>query len=748
MRVHAKPRAGYIALLIFLAALLAAPLPLGASGPDADGRGLAPATQLGMLRMALQEYREGVVGGVVVDAHELDTAERLLDELSASVPSAELSAIRGLVARRASRADVEAALAVWVASYGAGIKPPQPSLAPSLSQGRRLFGRYCSACHGDNGDGRGPLAAGIEGVKPVDFSDQGLMAGETPEEFFQAITIGVPGTAMPSWDTVLTAQERWDLVAHLWMIRTPDIDNTELESCSSCHVDSGGLAPLDKSDGEVLLRLINSRVHVREAVVDAEHAVGLARRMGFVVRRQGEGQGTEVEPRHVLVALRLVDEEYRDAVADGRVINSVEYGETRLFLGSLLDDLASLERRGRSVGDEAGRLAIELQEAVYAKADPAEVSRLAASLEEILAEAFGGVVAGRGWEEVRDLLARAQAETSPSAASALVLDAYMAFEPLEKRLAVRDAGFTAAIEADFLALRSRISAGHNAEEDFERLGAGLVRAEGLLASGQGVWAAFANALLIILREGLEAILIISALAAYLGKGGHLVARRWLYEGAMVGIVASLLTALAFEALLGGLPLGQEALEGITMLLAAAVLFSVSYWLISKLEARHWQAYIRNQLDRALGRGSRLAMAGVAFLAVYREGFETVLFYRALVGEAGAVTAVGAGFVLGCLLLVVVYVAIARFSVAIPLRQFFSITGGLLYLLAFRFTGTGIAELQEAGMIAVTEVAWWPRLSVLSMAPNLETALAQMILVVAALVGVVVIVVGGRRQATA
>ena len=179
-------------------------------------------------------------------------------------------------------------------------------------------------------------------------------------------------------------------------------------------------------------------------------------------------------------------------------------------------------------------------------------------------------------------------------------------------------------------------------------------------------------------------------------------QRPIYAGTALGIVASLATAAVLQEVLHYYPSSSDMLEGITMLLAAAVLFFVSYWLVSKSEADKWQRYIRGKVHSALSNGRSLALAGAAFLAVYREGFETVLFYQALYGSAPAASlTITGGCVAGTIALLIVTVLFRRFQVQIPIRQFFFVTGLFLYAMAAIFAGQGVHELQDAGIIAVT-----------------------------------------------
>ncbi len=700
---------------------------------------LSPQRQYQMLKLAIQEYGESVQGGVVVDAGELAVTEAILTELEEGAPSEELTKIRSLVAERAEVKRLEEVFAEWLEAHGAGIVSEKPERTPSIAVGRKLFARYCTSCHGEQGDGQGPLAAEIEDPKPANFIDVEFMQNETPEEFFQVLSIGVPGSAMPPWDEVLTAQERWDTVAFLWSLASgASADPAEFNRCSSCHTQERATAAFDLSDAGLTQRLAAIEAHRANATETAR----LARQIAFVAQREGDDQVQAFDTHHMFLALDLLLQEYKDAVQSGEVANKIEYGETRLFLGTLQGDIEAGFSVGKLQNAEISDLVKEVGEMIYAKREPNEVEMRAAELRQLLQADLGieKEEKGSAVERVIQILeeARSQAEASPDQAASKVLSAYMAFEAVEKKLITIDQSFGKALEAQFVALRAKVSKRQDASAEFEKIRTDLQKAEELLAGKTGFVGSLIASLLIILREGLEAILVISALAAYLLKGGHLAARRWLFEGALGGVVASFVTAGIFEFALRNVGMAKEALEGVTMLLAAVILFFVSYWLLSRISAQRWQAYIQKQLNHALGSGSRFAMVSVAFLAVYREGFETVLFYRALMGGASSTGAVLLGLVLGCLALVVVWIGVLRFSMKIPLRPFFACTGALLYVLALRFVGGGIVELQEAGWIHATPVSWWPGFSWLGMASNLETALAQLLLIVAALVAFAVI----------
>jgi len=180
-----------------------------------------------------------------------------------------------------------------------------------------------------------------------------------------------------------------------------------------------------------------------------------------------------------------------------------------------------------------------------------------------------------------------------------------------------------------------------------------------------------------------------------------------------------------------------------------VLFSVSYWLLSKLEHRKWERYLKDRMSRAVGSGSGLALASVAFLAVYREGFETVLFYKALfISSGGELSSIAGGFLVGSVGLVFLYLAFTRWGVKIPMRPFFAATSGVLYLMAVVFAGQGIAELQAGGTVGTTPVEWAPRIDVLGVYPTMESLLAQGVLVVALIVGLAITFGGSAGEGAA
>jgi high-affinity iron transporter len=327
-------------------------------------------------------------------------------------------------------------------------------------------------------------------------------------------------------------------------------------------------------------------------------------------------------------------------------------------------------------------------------------------------------------------------------ASAAAFDAYMTFEQVERSVRAKNADLASSLEARFAALRTRAAGGAtSAELDGLRsgLGADLENAERVLGETLSPLNLFVQSFVILVREGLEAILVLGALMTFLVKTGAASRKRDIHVGVGAAVGASLLTALALETVFRLTPAKREALEGLTMMVATGVLFYVSYWLLSKMEVAKWNHFVRGKVQDAVTSGSALALASAAFLAVYREGFETVLFYKALfvAGGTGASTgAIVAGIVLGSLVMVAVYVAINRFGVRLPLKPFFGVTSAFLYYMAFVFAGKGVAELQEGALLPTTIIPWGPRIPALGIYPTVESLAAQGVLLVLLLAAVV------------
>jgi high-affinity iron transporter len=351
---------------------------------------------------------------------------------------------------------------------------------------------------------------------------------------------------------------------------------------------------------------------------------------------------------------------------------------------------------------------------------------------------YGGSPSGAVFAAVRRQLDSAVTARSDR----IALDAYLTFEQVETDVRAKDAGLAARLEREFGRLRELAATGADPETlqgIKHALLADLEHAERLVTDKQSGASLLLSSFLLLVREGFEAILIIAALMTFLTRAGAPERRRDVARGAWAAVGASVITAAIFELLVQSSAGQREAFEGFTMLAATLVLFYVSYWLLSKIEADKWNAFLKNKMQAALTSGSALALASVAFLAVYREGMETFLFYKALLvsGGVGGAGAVAGGVVLGAVALVGVYVVIMRLGLHIAMKPFFAVTGALLYYMAFVFAGKGIAELQEGRIVGTTVIPSlaWLRVPVLGIYPTVQSLVAQGVLVVCAIVAV-------------
>ncbi len=316
------------------------------------------------------------------------------------------------------------------------------------------------------------------------------------------------------------------------------------------------------------------------------------------------------------------------------------------------------------------------------------------------------------------------------------LDAYLlGFEQIEPDLFVKDRKFAAGIEASFGNYRNAIKSEKpiaDVQNLYGQLEEELDTAASMLERGSSSkLISFLNSFAIIVREGLEAILIIAAIIAFLNATGSRKVVKYIHYGWIAAIGAGLLTWLLARTVISISGAQREIIEGITALTAAAVLFYVSYWLITKIEVKKWKEYIQGKVENAVSRNSVIALVSVSFFAVYREAFETVLFYQALWFQAeSSQSEVIWGFVAGIAVLVVIFIVIFKMALRIPLKYFFTFTSIFLYFLAFILLGKGIKELQEAGVVDATPVEFLPYIDAIGFYPTVETAVPQALLIIA------------------
>ena len=333
------------------------------------------------------------------------------------------------------------------------------------------------------------------------------------------------------------------------------------------------------------------------------------------------------------------------------------------------------------------------------------------------------------------------------AAKELALAAYLeGFEPVEPMMTARDPALMAQVETAMGELRSAIARGADSADVKARVGALMTlfdASERALAPEEGSAAStFLGAFTILLREGLEALLIVVAMLAFLRKADRAEMVRPVHAGWVVALLAGAATWWAATNLVAISGASRELTEGFGSVLAALILLFVGIWMHGKAQADEWQRYIRDKVGNALSKKSAWFLFVLAFVAVYREVFETILFFAALSGE-GRVGALVAGGAAGIAVLGLIALLMLRFSRTLPIGTFFSYSSILIAVLAVVLAGKGVAALQEAGLLGVTPLGWLPRVSILGLFPTLQGLLAQ-----AATLAILLVGFGRNRRAGA
>jgi len=368
-----------------------------------------------------------------------------------------------------------------------------------------------------------------------------------------------------------------------------------------------------------------------------------------------------------------------------------------------------------------------LGEAISTERADAVMAYLRAHPEAMASDTTGSLALAR--KRLQQSLAAYEAGNEAEARE-LALSAYLdGFEPLEAVLSTRDADLLASVETGMAELRAAIGRGDPLAAVAQRVNALDVlfyRAETVLAPDNASEAsAFAGAFAILLREGLEALLIVIAMIAFLRKAKRTEVLPFVHGGWLSALGAGALTWVAATYLIGVSGAGRELVEGFGSLFAALVLLSVGIWMHGKSQAGEWQRYIRKTMQHALSRRSAWFLFGLAFLVVYREVFETILFFAALWSQ-GHTDAILAGAAAAIVLLALIAWAMLRYSRRLPIGTFFAYSSVLIGILAVVLAGKGISGLQEAGLLGITPLPNLPRMPILGIAPALEPVAAQIL----------------------
>jgi len=322
-------------------------------------------------------------------------------------------------------------------------------------------------------------------------------------------------------------------------------------------------------------------------------------------------------------------------------------------------------------------------------------------------------------------------------AARLALSAYLdGIEPIEPRLAARDAKLMTRVEEVMAGYRARLDRGATTAEMEEHLAV----VEDVLSSASEVLdrsnsdaaTTFIASFTILVREGLEALLLVVAIVAFLRKSGRQELMPYVHGGWISALAAGAVTWLVARYLIDISGASRELTEGYASLFAAFVLLTVGLWMHQKSVAGHWQRYLQNNLSGILRGRSAWLLAGLAFLMVYREVFETILFYAALSSEGNGAALLG-GLVAGGAVLALISAALLKFSARLPIGKFFSVSSILIAVLAVVLAGKGAEALQEAGILSVQTLPL-PRIELVGVFPSVQTLLLQGVVALAAIAG--------------
>ncbi len=346
-------------------------------------------------------------------------------------------------------------------------------------------------------------------------------------------------------------------------------------------------------------------------------------------------------------------------------------------------------------------------------------------------------------------------QSAYTSARTAYLDSY---EFVEIPLRTIDPDFTLEVEFQFAELRNMIKQ----QEDYDKvqeiaieIKRNLDESERIVI-GIGTLApsiAFTSSFVIIFREGLESVLILGAIMTYLEASRNSQFKKYIYYGIIAAFGATAVTWIIASYIIEISGANRELIEAIAALSATAVLFYVSFWVLNKIEHKKWMEFVKAKVWQATTTGSVMVFVMLSFFTVYREGFETVLFYQAMSGFAKHMEGfVGLGFVFGIVSLLGIYYIMRKLGKKLPLRALFGLTMGVGAYLSIAFLGNAIRELQVLEIVPYTGmIGIIPRLDINLAAmtgiyPTLETVIGQIILLSIYLIAIAhILILKPRRE---
>lgn len=456
-------------------------------------------------------------------------------------------------------------------------------------------------------------------------------------------------------------------------------------------------------------------------------------------------KGDKEEVKYLITAAKF--EDYRNGMIETAVrthISKWRDGQIQQEMGRIIRSVESLQSK-EDLKEDLDRLLLNIHH-VLEDLPPEAASLAVVKIDEKALETpkedFAPVVASlkAKLQEAHTLYSTGDVKKAMSTVQNAYFDIFET-SGLEVKIGAIDSTLKTEIEGSFskvVALMKSASSQDAVAGEIDTLNAQVQKGVLQLSGDTTPWAPFIYSLIIILREGLEALIVVTAVIAYLIKSGNQARLNIVYSALWSAIALSFATAYAMNLLFQNPGESREMLEGVTMLVAVGLLYYVGFWLLSNAHAKKWNTYINEKVSESLTSGSIKALWFTVFLAVYREGAETVLFYQALIFDAKTplgYTLLAAGFITGVLALIVIFFALKAGAVRIPIKPFFVLTSSIIFYMSIVFTGKGIMELVEGKVLHPTLIEGLPTVTWLGIYPYWESLVPQVLLLLGLFIGI-------------
>jgi high-affinity iron transporter len=500
-----------------------------------------------------------------------------------------------------------------------------PSQWPDIKHGADIFTTYCQSCHGQNGEGDGPLAASLN-PPPTNFHDATLASKLSPLQAYNSLRLGIEGTSMRAFHEI-SDQEAWDVAFYINSLpyNTP-VSSSEKEAVLSALEDTVSLKALT--------------THPNKEWISFFEEEGLDVADGMSVMRALDGSVFSENKQPLQKAITLLDQAYK----------AYEAGEK----------------------DKANTLA---------------------------------------------------------------LSAYLdGVEPMEPRIKANNPPLVYQIENQMLAVRASIKKGASLTELQENIEASVVSIKEaqayLIHDEDSFWFSFIMAGSILLREGLEAFLIILVILGVLKSVGAAKSVKYVHAGWLLALFIGIISWFFTESLLSMSSVQRELMEGIGALIAVVLLLYIGFWLHDKTHISHWKEFVEVKIQRLVEQNNHWGLAFLAFVVVFREAFESVIFLSSISIQAGPAGDTGILLGSGSAIIAVILLGyiMVKFTTKVPIRSLFKYSSAIMALLAVVLVGQAIHEFQEAGYFGISSLPFHLNLPTIGLYPTLQTTVAQLIII--------------------